>query len=80
MIANGWKLNESYIFMYEDFSSKVMAIWKEKWKMLEKNVQQVTFAVLVYNRVVTKSKNKRIRYNLYSITNFDIFWTRSNEY
>ena len=80
MIANGWKLNESYIFMYEDFSSEVMAIWKEKWKMLEKNVQQVTFAVLVYNRVVTKSKNKRIRYNLYSITNFDIFWTRSNEY
>ena len=80
MIANGWKLNESYIFMYEDFSSEVMAIWKEKWKMLEKNVQQVTFAVLVYNRVVTKSKNKRIRYNLYSITNFDIFWTRSNEH
>ena len=80
MIANGWKLNESYIFMYEDFSSEVTAIWKEKWKMLEKNVQQVTFAVLVYNRVVTKSKNKRIRYNLYSITNFDIFWTRSNEY
>ena len=80
MIANGWKLNESYIFMYEDFSSEVMAIWKEKWKMLEKYVQQVTFAVLVYNRVVTKSKNKRIRYNLYSITNFDIFWTRSNEY
>ena len=80
MIANGWKLNESYIFIYEDFSSEVMAIWKEKWKMLEKNVQQVTFAVLVYNRVVTKSKNKRIRYNLYSITNFDIFWTRSNEY
>ena len=80
MIANGWKLNESYIFMYEDFSSEVMAIWKEKWKMLEKKVQQVTFAVLVYNRVVTKSKNRRIRYNLYSITNFDIFWTRSNEY
>ena len=48
--------------------------------MLEKNGQQVTFAVLVYNRVVTKSKNKRARYNLYSITNFDIFWTRSNEY
>ena len=40
--------------------------------MLKKIGQQITFALLVYNRIVMKGK-KKIRYNLCSFMNFDIF-------
>ena len=59
VLSNARKLKDSGIYINQDYSKATMDIRKEKWETVKNLRKQGTYAVLVYDKVVTKGRFRK---------------------
>ena len=59
IISEARKLKGTNISINEDYSKETLEIRKEKWKEVKELRKNGTYAILVYDKVVTKGKYRK---------------------
>ena len=59
IISEAWKLKGTNISINEDYSKETLEIRKEKWKEVKELRTNGMYAILVYDKVVTKGKCRK---------------------
>ena len=59
IISEAWRLKDTNIGINEDYSKETLEIRKEKWKEVKELRTNGMYAILVYDKVVTKGKCRK---------------------